>query len=476
MQAENTYIEKLWTGRISSILQKGITGWIILLYDIIILNISMLIIFVLSVFYISKYFPSFTRIFIWFIVFSSLWIWYLKDKNVWRRKKAKEYATEMDRMFIRRVMSKFEIMQSWKIAEESTKRERLIHSRVKIKTKEKLRQSVCYDWVSFLMQIVFILTVAIVWISVFNWRFSYAELVLVIGLGRQLVWQLSKISAIMRNSVDQYAQIEKLREVFDDNDYIASNNSDSGDIFTYKTWNITIKNMGFYYELHNAIFQNFSINIKWWTRTAFVGESWWWKTTLIKLLAWYIRPDKWEIIIDWQKLSKIKLTNYYSHIGYLTQEPSVFDGTIYENLVYALNSKPVKEDIDRAIKDAKCEFILEFEKWLETEIGERWIRLSWGQKQRLAIAKIMLKNPNIILLDEPTSALDSFNEELINMALHNLFKWKTVIVVAHRLQTVKQADRILLLEQGKILEDGTHAELVKLNWKYKKMLDLQSWF
>jgi len=86
----------------------------------------------------------------------------------------------------------------------------------------------------------------------------------------------------------------------------------------------------------------------------------------------------------------------------------------------------------------------------------------------------MLKNPNIILLDEPTSALDSFNEELINIALHNLFEGKTVIVVAHRLQTVKQADRILLLEQGKILEDGTHEQLVKKNGKYKKMLDLQS--
>jgi ABC-type multidrug transport system fused ATPase/permease subunit len=88
----------------------------------------------------------------------------------------------------------------------------------------------------------------------------------------------------------------------------------------------------------------------------------------------------------------------------------------------------------------------------------------------------MLKNPNIILLDEPTSALDSFNEELINIALHNLFKGKTVIVVAHRLQTVKQADKIIFLEQGKIIEEGTHHELVKLNGKYKKMLDLQSGF
>jgi len=88
----------------------------------------------------------------------------------------------------------------------------------------------------------------------------------------------------------------------------------------------------------------------------------------------------------------------------------------------------------------------------------------------------MLKNPNIILLDEPTSALNSFNEELVNIALHNLFKWKTVIVVAYRLQTVKEADRILLFEEWKILEDWTYKELVKKNGKYKKILDLQSWF
>jgi len=132
--------------------------------------------------------------------------------------------------------------------------------------------------------------------------------------------------------------------------------------------------------------------------------------------------------------------------------------------------------LEKIIKAAKCEFIYDFTDWLQTEIWERWIRLSGGQKQRLAIAKIMLKNPNIILLDEPTSALDSFNEEEISQALNNLFKWKTVIVVAHRLQTVKSADRILLFENWKVVEDWTHQSLIKKNWKYKKMLDLQTGF
>jgi len=245
--------------------------------------------------------------------------------------------------------------------------------------------------------------------------------------------------------------------------------------FVFKSWNISLHSVSFSYD-KSPVFQNFNLSIKGWTKTAFVGESWGGKTTLIKLLAWYIRPDKWEIEIDGQKLSEIKLTDYYKHIGYLTQDSSVFDGTIHENLVYALDSEPKKEALEHVIKLAKCEFIREFEKWLETEIGERGVRLSWGQKQRLAIAKIMLKNPNIILLDEPTSALDSFNEEQISIALHNLFKWKTVIVVAHRLQTVKQADRICYIEQWKIIEEGTHDELVKLGGRYKKMLDLQSGF
>ena len=207
-----------------------------------------------------------------------------------------------------------------------------------------------------------------------------------------------------------------------------------------------------------------------------VWQSWWWKSTLIKLLAWYLCPDKWIIYVDWQNIAEVDIHSYYNNIWYLTQDPSVFDGTIYDNLLYALKEKPSEAKLKKVIKDAKCEFIYDFTNWLQTEIWERWIRLSWWQKQRLAIAKIMMKNPNIILLDEPTSALDSFNEELISQALDNLFKGKTVIIAAHRLQTVKSADKILLFENWKIIEQWTHIWLIRKNWKYKRMLDLQSGF
>ena len=194
------------------------------------------------------------------------------------------------------------------------------------------------------------------------------------------------------------------------------------------------------------------------------------------MIAWYISPDEWEILVDWQNISEVNVYDYFSHIWFLTQDPSVFDGTIYDNLAYALKENPTDAKLKKIIKAAKCEFIYDFTEGIQTEIWEKWVRLSGGQKQRLAIAKIMLKNPDIILLDEPTSALDSFNEEEISQALNNLFQWKTVIIVAHRLQTVKSSDRILLFEEWKVVEDGTHQSLTRKNWKYKKMLDLQSGF
>jgi ABC-type multidrug transport system fused ATPase/permease subunit len=155
----------------------------------------------------------------------------------------------------------------------------------------------------------------------------------------------------------------------------------------------------------------------------------------------------------------------------------VFDGTIRENLLYGVGGREIDDnEINQALQKAQCDFIFNTKEGLETQIGEKGIRLSGGERQRLAIAKLLLKNPEIIVLDEPTSALDSFSEDVITKAMEELFKGRTVIIIAHRLQTVKRADTILVLEKGKMVEQGTHKELIDKGGEYAKMLEMQSGF
>jgi len=273
--------------------------------------------------------------------------------------------------------------------------------------------------------------------------------------------------------LDNYIHIEKLRDLFDETPNMEW--YDEWDEYEYRDGNIELEDITFSYDETNVL-SDLSISILWWKKTALVWVSWSWKSTIVKLIAWYLRPDKWSIFVDGQNLTEVSLKSYYKNIWYLTQEPSVFDGTIIDNLTYAIDWEVDKAKLEQCIKLAKCEFIWDFANWVETEIGERGIRLSWWQRQRLAIAKIFLKNPEIIILDEPTSALDSFSEEAITEAMHNLFENRTVIIIAHRLQTVKNADDIIVLDEWKVIERGTHNELVAQWWSYAKMLELQSWF
>jgi len=270
----------------------------------------------------------------------------------------------------------------------------------------------------------------------------------------------------------EFVHIEKLWDTFDH--LKAIENYDTWESFIFHGGNYTLQNVSFSYNKSIPVFQKLSFDIQWGKKTALVGRSWGGKTTLMKLLAGYMRPTGWKLLIDDQDITDIRLDSYYPHIWYLTQEPSVFDGTIEENLMYGAKKKPTLKDISQAIELSECQFIYELENWIKTEIWERWVRLSGGQKQRLAIAKIFLKDPEIILLDEPTAALDSYSEQKVAKAFEHLFRWRTVIVIAHRLQTVKSADDIIVLEKWKIVERWTHKELLKLGKKYAGMVDLQS--
>lgn len=289
--------------------------------------------------------------------------------------------------------------------------------------------------------------------------------------------------------ITQYHQaivfVHKLRDTFDDINPILG--YQWGKKYKAYSNDIAFYNVSYNYNTSESsdVIKNFTCEIKWWKKTAFVGLSWSGKSTLIKLIAWYLHPTEWYITIDdqqlpyvWMKNKKyISLDSYYPYIGYLTQEPNVFDWTIRENLMYwVIDGEAREEDMIRALQLAQCYFVFDFKDGLDTEIWEKGIRLSWWQRQRLAIAKIILKNPKIILLDEPTSALDSFSEEEVTKAFDALFEWRTVIIIAHRLQTVKKADEIIVLDQWVIIERWSHEQLVMQWWQYAKMLELQSGF
>jgi ATP-binding cassette subfamily B protein len=325
----------------------------------------------------------------------------------------------------------------------------------------------------FMMSLIILVIFIVLWDEVVNWSISLSIIVWLSGTFIIMQKSIADALSFYVQTTKRFVSIEKLWDFFDATPQIQGYKE--WKTFKHKSWEVSLKNVSYGYDESKPIFENFSLDIPGNQITALVWPSGGGKSTLVKLISGYIRQDWWDILVDNQNLREVSLKSYYSDVGYLTQEPSVFDGTVEENLLYAVTKKISKKKIDETIKLAHCEFIYDLPNGLQTEIGERWVKLSWGQKQRLAIAKIFLKNPKIIILDEPTSALDSLSEQKITEAMHNLFKDRTVLVIAHRLQTVKHADDIIVIEAGKIKERGTHAGLVRKKWFYKQMLDLQSW-
>lgn len=397
--------------------------------------------------------------------------------RVWR-KVAKEKMIELQRLQVKWFMSKFEIIQQDKVQEELQKRFAINEQWYQAKRKEKFMQGIIFDGAWFFATIVLVGIVWYVGSKVLAWDLLYSDVVALIGLGLIFSKDLENLLRRIRVLQDRWIDITKLRELLDEVENIVD--IDAGAQFLPWIFTIQLSNIQYSYWWEN-IFSDFSLALSGGKKTALVWMSGSGKSTLVKLIAGYIHPLKGSISVDGQDLSTISLKSYYYHIGYLTQEPNVFDGTVRENLIYAASGDVNQERVDTVLKLAKCEFVYDLPNGLDTEIGERGVRLSGGQRQRLAIAKIMLKDPKLIILDEPTSALDSFSEEAITEAMHNLFQGRTVIIIAHRLQTVKAADDIIVLDKqsgegAQVIERGTHEELVKKGGYYARMLEVQTGF
>ena len=236
---------------------------------------------------------------------------------------------------------------------------------------------------------------------------------------------------------------------------------------------IEFKNIAFKYDNTNVL-TNINFNIKKGEVVALVGQSGSGKSTLADLLARFYELKNGEILIDQKNIKQVSLSDLRNLMGIVSQESILFNDTIYNNIrLGKLHAS--KEEIISAAKTANAhDFILETENGYETNIGDRGNKLSGGQKQRLSIARAVLKNPEILILDEATSALDTASEKLVQEAIEKLMKTRTSLIIAHRLSTIKNVDKIIVLDSGKIIEQGTHKELIYKDGHYKKLCDLQS--
>ncbi len=225
---------------------------------------------------------------------------------------------------------------------------------------------------------------------------------------------------------------------------------------------------------NDTIFKNFSLSIKPGQRVGLVGHSGSGKTTLTKLILRFADIQKGTINIDGQSIADVTQNSLREAIAYVPQEPMLFHRTLKENIMYGRPQATDKEVRDAAQKANALEFIEKLPEGLETLVGERGIKLSGGQRQRIAIARAILKDAPILILDEATSALDSESEKLIQDALQKLMKGRTSLVIAHRLSTIAKLDRIIVMEDGKITEDGSHESLIAQKGSYAKLWSHQS--
>ena len=237
---------------------------------------------------------------------------------------------------------------------------------------------------------------------------------------------------------------------------------------------IIFDDVSFSYEEGKEVLNNISFQVPPGSVTALVGSSGSGKSTIAGLSATFLNPKSGKITIDNQDMSKVNLSSYRKHLGVVLQDEFLFEGTIRENILFP-RPNASEEELQNAVKAAYVnEFTDRFDDGLNTLIGERGVKLSGGQRQRLAIARAILADPRIIILDEATSSLDTESESLIQKSLSELVKDRTTIVIAHRLSTIKQANQILVIEAGSIVERGTHDKLIASQGRYFDLYTYQS--
>lgn len=305
-----------------------------------------------------------------------------------------------------------------------------------------------------------------------NKGLDLASFLVYIALFFQLLEPAKTLSTSISNLHKGSASTDRLVETLDTN--IQIHEPENPVKLTGLKDSISFNNIFFQYQEDHPILTNVSIEIKKGKTVAIVGQSGSGKTTLVNLLARFYDVDSGSILIDGHNLKSLDLKEYRKLLGMVTQENILFNDSVINNIRLSNPNATMEEVVSAANAANALEFIEQLPEGFETSVGEGGMKLSGGQRQRITIARAILKNPPIMILDEATASLDTKSERVVQEAFENLMSNRTSIVIAHRLSTIVKADIIIVMEHGKIMEQGTHQELLAIDGIYKKLIDMQN--
>lgn len=296
------------------------------------------------------------------------------------------------------------------------------------------------------------------------------KIIAIINLLGGVNFMIKRLGDTMAQLVSNFTQVERVVDLLN---FEIEPERYPGEMLTVSDAMISFRNVGFAYDEDKAVLSGIDFSVSSGQVAALAGPSGGGKSTVMKLLLGFYPPSAGNIFINGKSLGAYSLKELRSLMAYVPQDSYLFDGTIYDNIMYG-NPDADEDDIYRAAAAAHADsFIKDFSDGYSTEVGERGIKLSGGQKQRIAIARALLKDAPILLLDEATSSLDSISEQLVQDALSVLMENRTVLVIAHRLSTIQNADKIFVVENGRVVEQGKHHELIAEDGVYARLCALQ---
>ncbi|MFM7557160.1 MAG: ABC transporter ATP-binding protein, partial [Alphaproteobacteria bacterium] len=305
-------------------------------------------------------------------------------------------------------------------------------------------------------------------------KVTIGDFILIFGINNFLHNIIQEAMKQIRNFLEEFSVLKEAIEIIDQKNLIKNNKRN----LVIKNGEIIFNKIKFSYEKKNSLFDDNSIVIPAGQKVGLVGHSGSGKSTFINLLLRFYDVESGEILIDGQNIKEVSLDSLHDAITLIPQEPVLFHRNLVENISYG-NKENLSPDalLEKVIDSAKSasahSFINKMSNGYKSYVGERGVKLSGGQRQRIAIARAFFKNSSVLVLDEATSQLDSVTENMIQESLQNLMEHKTTLVIAHRLSTLQKMDRILVFNHGKIVEDGSHDELIALNGYYKRLWSAQ---